>query len=115
MGDRANILVKESEKDSGVFLYTHWKGSTLPIVLKRALSKKWRWYDSPYLTRVIFDEMADGSHGEELGFGISSFCQDGRDRILELNCEEQTVSYKETIWSFQEYVDMSSDDISKIW
>ncbi len=112
MGDRANILVKEDSNDNGVYLYTHWGGSELPVTLQNALKKKWRWNDAAYLTRIIFDEMTKDEHGQETGYGISSICGDGDDRILEVNCEKQTISYNKTIWTFQQFIDLS---VLKIW
>ncbi len=63
MGDRANVLIKEDSKDGGVFLYTHCSGSDLPKILQKAIAKKWRWGDSPYLARIIFDQMTELEHG----------------------------------------------------
>ena len=82
MGDRGNIFMKEDMDDSGVYLYTHWRGSELPKLLQTALQKKARWNDGPYLARIIFDVMTEGYHGEEAGFGISCFLEDGDDKII---------------------------------
>jgi hypothetical protein len=92
MGDRANILVKEDGSDSGLWLYTHWNGSSLPHVLQAALKKKWRWDDTPYLARIIFCEMVKGDVEGETGFGISTRECDGGDRVLEVRVDEQTVN-----------------------
>ena len=104
MGDRANILVKENDRDRGVYLYTHWQGTDLPGILRDALAKRWRWDDCQYLTRIIFDEMTENQHGEEVGFGISAFVGDGDDRILTVNCKKQVVSNGKKTVSFQEYI-----------
>ena len=104
MGDRANIQVKENDNDPGVFLYSHWGGTEIPFKLKIALSKRWRWDDSAYLTRIIFDTMTEGQHGEETGFGISTEIQDGHTRVLTVNVKNQTVSFGRSIWTFTEYL-----------
>jgi len=111
MEDRANILVKEDLNDSGIYLYTHWSGSDLPMILQKALAKKWRWDDCAYLSRIIFDQMTENSHGEETGYGISTFFQDGDDRILEVNCDRKTISMEEKSWTFQEYIDLPSNSL----
>ena len=109
MGDRANVKVEDG--DSTVFLYTHWDGSGLPIILKNALLKKERWDDGQYLARIIFQEMI-GSDESTTGYGISSVIGDGDNRILIVNIETQTVSVKDKQWPFTEYINM---DISTVW
>lgn len=108
MGDRANIIVSEGDWDDGVWLYTHWAGEDLPHILHAALSKGWRWDDAPYLTRIIFCVMVQGSEMDETGFGISTKEQDGSDRVLHLDVEKQTVTRKtrdgSKTWTFKEYV-----------
>ena len=104
MGDRANVLVKENDDDPGVYLYTHWAGTELPYTLQEALAKRWRWDDTAYLTRIIFDTMTEGQQGNETGYGISTFCCDGEDRILEVNCKHQDVRRKARTWTFEEYI-----------
>lgn len=115
MGDRANVLVRESDKDNGVYLYTHWHGTELPLSLKNALVKNWRWNDGAYLTRIIFDEMTVDCHDEEAGYGISAYTPDGEDHILVVNCDIQIVSFKEKKWTFEEYITLTSDELEKVW
>ena len=45
MGNRANIHIKESDRDGGVYLYTHWGADELPSQLSVALAKNLRWND----------------------------------------------------------------------
>lgn len=115
MGNRANVLVKESEIDGGVYLYTHWAGSDIPADLQKALAKKIRWNDCQYLTRIIFDTITEGEQGNETGYGISAFCGDGSGRVLVVNVDAETVSFKGKSWSFDEYVSLSQRDISEVW
>ena len=93
MGARANIRVKQSVGDDAyVYLYSHWKGAELAIDLQRALAKRWRWDDDQYLTRIIFDEMIgpDG-HGQETGFGISTYEGDNSYPIITVDPKLQVV------------------------
>jgi hypothetical protein len=110
MGDRANILVKSSEKEDAeqVCLYTHWAGSELPGTLKIALIRgRGRWDDFQYLTRIIFCEMLKRS-GEGLdgitGYGITQKPWDGDDRLIFVIVESQQVILGEKKYSFEEYV-----------
>lgn len=115
MSSRANVLVKESNDDTGVYLYTHWTGSRLPLAVQRALKKRLRWGDAQYLARIIFDVMTEGQHDEETGFGISSTVWDGADRVLVVNCQRQTVSRLSQLWSFKQYVALSVEEITAVW
>ena len=71
MGDRANVYVKNS-KTKGVWLYTHWTGSSLANTVQNALARQQRWDDDSYLARIVFSEMVKGREREETGFGISA-------------------------------------------
>ena len=115
MGDRANVLVKENKDDNGVYLYTHWNGTKLPTTLQEALAKHWRWDDTPYLTRIIFDVMTRKSRDKETGYGISTQICDGEDRVLEVNCEDMTVSFKKKSWTFEQYTLLSEDEVCEVW
>jgi hypothetical protein len=110
MGDRANIIVKSSEKEGAeqVCLYTHWAGSTLPGTLKTALIRgKERWDDFQYLTRIIFCEMIKHS-GESLdgltGYGITQKLWDGEDSLIFVAVDEQQITIGEKKYSFEGYI-----------
>lgn len=116
IGDRCNVLVKESDKDSGVYLYSHWAGSEMPKILSDALKRGTdRWDDSQYLPRIIFCEMVKGSEMDTTGYGISTFLGDGADRILEVNVDNQTVSFGKTVFPFQKFVELSEAQLAKFW
>lgn len=86
MGDRSNVVIVDGT--SKVFLYTHWAGSELPEIVRKALASdvgRRRWNDGTYLARIIFCEMVKDDVGGEHGYGISSIVGDntiGRPLIL---------------------------------
>jgi len=82
MGDRGNIRVAQGPEAPDVFLYSHWGGSDLANVLQVALSRRQRWDDPAYLTRIIFDAMTEGHHGSETGYGVSTCCPDNEHAVL---------------------------------
>ena len=103
MGDRANILVKQPTgapratnahkvpPPSFVYLYSHWGGSTLPIVLRDVLKRGARLDDPSYLARIIFCAMVAGHETGDTGFGISSELGDNGYPLLVVDCERQEV------------------------
>lgn len=123
MGDRANCVVHqnlyEDEDNPPVWLYTHWRGTGLPVIVQQALIRgKPRWDDPPYLTRIIFDEMTSGQHGGETGFGIStSVCDNEHDYVVvdprtqEVRIEDPTTREVKQRWSFEGYC---GADLSKL-
>lgn len=104
MGDRANVVIKDG--DEAVCLYTHWNGTELPEVLRKAMTRgQQRWDDSSYLARIIFCDMVEGEERELTGFGISVTPPDGRDRIIDVDIAAQTVKFpRRDPVSFQEFV-----------
>lgn len=116
MGDRANVFVKES----GVNLYTHWGGSELPMKVRDALAKKWRWDDPVYLTRIIFCEMVKGHEREETGFGISTEAPDNEHPIITVSTDAQTVSFEDESglgheWPFSSYVKLRDSALRRAY
>lgn len=110
MGDRGNIRIYQDEDgEESVYLYTHSRGSEIYGILKRALSKRWRWDDPVYLARIIFEEMVD-VRGTDTGFGISTQLTDNEHTVLGVDCFAQEITFenedgvpKSTV-SFEEFV-----------
>ena len=72
MGDRAQVKIMDGyDPKRAVFLYTHWGGTELLMVIHTAIKKGWRWNDGCYFTRHIFNEM-QGEDRDETGFGIDT-------------------------------------------
>jgi hypothetical protein len=102
MGDRANVKIVEGK--SKVFLYTHWRGTNLPLILQEALQRGERWDDGPYLARIIFCKMVEGAEKDTTGYGISSTVGDGDHRIATVNIDKQTVSLNNSKRAIKEFV-----------
>jgi hypothetical protein len=127
MGDRANIFVADDDYDGGpplgVYLYAHWGGEALPLLLQGVLSRGLRWDDPSYLARLIFCEMVRGDERGEDGYGISASLGDNEHSITVVDCGKQRVSFcSENVfvaegiepaaivsWTFDEYVALPED------
>ena len=84
----------ESVPERGIFFYTHWEGTELPETLKAALERgRDRWRDNSYLSRIIFSEMIKANVLEDTGYGISVDPGDGRDRVIPVDLDAQTVRF----------------------
>lgn len=90
MGDRGNIAIEEDGKR--IYFYSHWSGSELPEIVRRAIARKWRWDDPPYLARIIFCELVKGNEGEETGYGISLGICDNSHPIIVVDMNKQSVT-----------------------
>src|SRR5580693_6264801 len=123
MGDRANVAVVQDSGHALVYLYSHWGGDGLPKDVQKALAKRWRWTDGPYLTRIIFDVMTEDCHGEETSFGISTSRCDNEHSIIVVNPVRQIVGFARedaepdcyVQWSFEQYLKLSEDEIEQAY
>jgi hypothetical protein len=121
MGDRGNIYIKDA--DSGIYLYTHWAGTELPVTVRNALARQQRWDDGPYLARILFDTLTEGETGSESGYGISSVIGDNGHLIVVVDVDAQTVTFApqgqekahtlQSAMSFTEYVGTAVDALQK--
>jgi hypothetical protein len=97
MGDRSNIVVQEAD-GSRIFLYGHWMGEDSINVTRDVLALRDRWSDSPYLTRMLFEKMIEGSFDKTTGFGISTYMCDNEYPIIVLEPSTQTAWLEVYIW-----------------
>lgn len=98
MGNRGNIRIHNGNKDRAVYLYAHWAAdSVLPAAVAAGLTRgTGRWDDPTYLARIIFCDLIRNDLDGSTGYGIAAHINDvdGADRILDVNCATQTVSYE---------------------
>jgi len=111
MSTRAQICVEDDH--SKVYLYQHWDGDEIGESLQNALKKKWRWNDTPYLTRIIFDAMTETSHGEETGYGIASTPFGRVAYQLIVDTDNQTVTNKNKRLTFREFCELNKADLQE--
>lgn len=119
MGDRGNIIIGTPDKPE-IYLYTHWSGTELPLILQRALAKRWRWDDDAYLTRIIFCEMVGDDVGTEAGYGISTRMCDNEHPLLFVDVDAKRVHVgsggtaytmiDRRSWTFEEYIALPMDE-----
>jgi hypothetical protein len=109
MGNRGNVYIHAGDH-SGIYLYTHYSGSSLPAIVAAALDRgKDRWSDFPYLVRIVFSQLLLGSSddadladaGSRLfgttGFGIDTQMGDGDSQIVDIDVDHLTVSLTEAL------------------
>ena len=115
MGDRANCIVLQNTYDENppVWLYTHNGGRDLLKLVQRAIAKRWRWDDCPYLTRIIFDTMSANHQGEETGFGISTAEGDSNHEhiVVDPNLKEVRIGNRH-LWTFEEFSTANLSDVT---
>jgi len=108
MGDRGNIVIRE-RNGGEIYLYTHWGGSSLPLVLRSALDRsRDRWDDESYLARIIFSEMIAGDVHGTTGYGISTYRVDENHPDIVVDIAAQRVRMGVLSRSFDEYVRMDA-------
>lgn len=90
MGDRVQVHVIGGYNHD-IWLYAHWMGNDLIDTVRTAITKKWRWNDAEYLTRIIFNEMTRGSEFQEISFGIGNYQHGDVYRVVEVDVSNQQV------------------------
>ena len=101
MGCRGTIEIWNNgaapkNKEKPVVLYTHWGAGNMLDDLKKVLSRKKRWSDPPYLSRMIFCEMVKGNEIDEYGYGIMTENVCDAEKEIVVDCNRQEVIIKGT-------------------
>lgn len=94
MGDRRNIKLVYGEGQPAVYLYTHWNGTELPVILANALKSRAgraRSNDPDYLARIIFSAMVKDEIDSDAGYGIAPYRMDHNHDDIVVNLVKQTV------------------------
>jgi len=117
MGDRANVLLHESEFDAvngGIYFYTHSGGWDLPEDLRKALTAaKPRWHDPQYAMRIIVSHLIGDDWRYETGYGLSTRMGDNSYPIIYVDFTHETVVFRSNgkarfpigpVQTFEEYI-----------
>jgi len=120
MGDRGNIFFVdrlEAEGLEGIYMYTHWSGSMLPLIVRDALERgRERWGDPQYLARIVFCELIKDAILEETGYGLGTRLVDNEHIVIRIDDLSSRVSFHEpgkerlpddpglVSWSYEEYL-----------
>jgi len=131
MGDRGNIFfvdVRQGETFAGIYMYTHWSGSSLPGLVREALKRgRGRWGDAPYLARVVFCELVKDSILEEVGFGLSTKIGDNEHTIVRIDDLAGRVSFHApgrewrasdpglASWSYEDYLAAPAIELERVF
>ena len=97
MGCRGTIEIWEhaaSPDESPVVLYTHWGAKEMEDDLRDVLSRKLRWNDPPYLSRMIFSRMIRNDIDGELNYGILTDNVGDTEIEIVVDCNRQEVIVK---------------------
>lgn len=109
MGDRGQIAIKM--RDAGrVYLYTHWRGSDIPNMLREAMKYgRERWGDPEYLSRIIFVEMlgTDTNGRDGYGIGLEQHGDIGHP-VPVLDCDTQMITWDDVGYGAPEDVSFAA-------
>ena len=99
MGCRGTIEIWNNgaapkDEESPVVLYTHWGAHEMLSDLKEVLSKRKRWGDAPYLSRMIFSRMIKDDIDGETGYGIMTNNVNDAEEEIVVDCDRQEVIIK---------------------
>ena len=114
MGCRGTIEVWENgdapkSEERPVVLYTHWGAKEMEDDLRDVLSRKLRWDDPSYLSRMIFSRMIRNDIDGEVGYGILTDNVGDAETEIIVDCNRQEVIVKgwdeNDAYTFDEFID----------
>ena len=99
MGCRGTIEVwndadAPKSEETPVVLYTHWGAREMEDDLRDVLSRKLRWNDPSYLSRMIFSRMIRNDIDGELNYGILTDNVGDAEVEIVVDCNRQEVIVK---------------------
>ena len=121
MGCRGTIEIWENgaapkDEEKPVVLYTHWGAKEMEDDLRDVLSRKVRWNDPSYLSRMIFSRMIRNDIDGELNYGILTDNVGDAQKEIVVDCNRQEVIVKEldenVTYTFDDFID--NDDYISI-
>ena len=133
MGCRGTIEIWEhgaAPKDEArpVVLYTHWGANEMEDDLRNVLSRRERWNDFSYLSRMIFSRMIRNNINGETGYGIMTDNAGDAEKEIVVDCSRQEVIIKKRTgnktYTFDDFISLlgsetdrdilSDDDIKQL-
>ena len=114
MGCRGTIEIWENgdaprDEESPVVLYTHWGAKEMEADLRDVLSRKKRWNDPSYLSRMIFSRMIRNDIDGETGYGIMTNNVNDAEQEIIVDCNRQEVIVKgwdkNDTYTFDDFID----------
>ena len=114
MGCRGTIEIWENgaapkDEERPVVLYTHWGAREMEDDLRDVLSRKLRWNDPSYLSRMIFSRMIRNDIDGELNYGILTDNVGDAEVEIIVDCNRQEVIVKgwdeNDTYTFDEFID----------
>jgi hypothetical protein len=114
MGCRGTIEIWENgdapkSEERPVVLYTHWGAREMEDDLRDVLSRKLRWNDPSYLSRMIFSRMIRNDIDGELNYGILTDNVGDAEVEIIVDCNRQEVIVKgwdeNDTYTFDEFID----------
>ena len=114
MGCRGTIEIWENgaapkDEERPVVLYTHWGAKEMEDDLRDVLSRKKRWNDPAYLSRMIFSRMIRNDIDGELNYGILTDNIGDAEAEIIVDCNRQEVIVKgwdgNDTYTFDDFID----------
>ena len=91
MSTRSQVKLISSSFSTPIYLYQHYDGYGLYKIVNNAISRKARWDDPEYLTRIIFSEMIKNHIDDTTGYGIGTSQHGDIEYLVEVDIDNQTI------------------------
>ena len=114
MGCRGTIEIWENgtspkEEEKPVVLYTHWGADEMEDDVRDVMSRKKRWTDPAYLSRMIFSRMIRNDIDGEHNYGIMTDNIGDAEKEIIIDCDRQEIIVKgiesNITYTFDDFID----------
>lgn len=124
MGSRTEWIIKDSNSEVAIHLYSHWGGESKFVDTQRALTSALpRWSDISYGVRIFISQIVADDWASETGFGIAvgssseaMFEESYFNAVIDF--VNQRVEFGEHVWSFEDFIilpDLQEQLTNEFW
>ena len=113
MGDRCNIVLKNKDLKTPLYIYLHWYGTARFALIARAIqdaTDAGRLDDSAYFNRIFVCSISEQIKDPWKSMGLSSCIQDNDGyKLTIVDAQAKTVEYGSHKWSFTDFIKAVED------
>ena len=115
MGAQGNTCIMNLDNKKYKYIYTHYLGDELPILLKRALSQtRGYWDDWSYLIAAIGYEILRRAEYTSSGFGLAEYPFNTSQEIIFIDVNNWIITIGSHSLSFGEYIEQDDNFLKSL-
>ncbi len=115
MSSQGNVCVMDLNNKKYKYIYTHYLGDELPVILKKALSPiKKHWSDMNYVIASICYDILKAAHFNFGSCDLSEFPFNSSQEIIFVDITNQVIIVGSTSLTFDDYIKQDHDFLKRL-